>query len=229
MDEPSRLARLATEGAVIVGSILLAFWIDAWWDGRQVRIAEAEALESVRVEAEQNRVSLDGAIITNENRLARLDFFIRATPAELRDVSSDSVAPLVSALSMALTYDPDLSATRLFLDGGTAVTPVGREVRKAAARWIRQLDDASEEREALFRVGEDLNFGLSRLALEAGPEGVGFLSAMVGNSGGEGIAVLRSDSDFMATVVKKVHYQTGYLTELQQASDFLDALREKLR
>jgi hypothetical protein len=32
--------RVLAEGVVIVGSILLAFGIDAWWEGRQERQAE---------------------------------------------------------------------------------------------------------------------------------------------------------------------------------------------
>ena len=47
MTQPSRMKRLASEGAVIVLSILLAFWIDAWWERRQAREAETTVLESI--------------------------------------------------------------------------------------------------------------------------------------------------------------------------------------
>ena len=40
MDKPIPRLRVCVEGAVIVGSILLAFGIDAWWDGKQARIEE---------------------------------------------------------------------------------------------------------------------------------------------------------------------------------------------
>ena len=46
--------RLFAEGAVIVASILLAFAIDAWWDGRQQRAAEREALAGLTVDFEAN-------------------------------------------------------------------------------------------------------------------------------------------------------------------------------
>jgi hypothetical protein len=229
MAEPSRLTRLFTEGFVIVGSILLAFWIDAWWDSRQLRLAELAALESVRLEAEQNRVALDDAITTSRNRLARLDFFIRATPAELKDFSNDSVAPLVDALANALTFDPDLSATGLFLNGGTPVTERGQEVRQAAARWTRQLDDAEEERASLWSQGEELQTTLSQVALGAAPAGVGYLSHMLSRLGSEVVVDLRTDSKFVALALKKATYQINYLLELEHASVSLDSLRAVLR
>lgn len=42
--------RIAAEGAVVILSILLAFGIDAAWDGRQVAAREAEYLTALRVE-----------------------------------------------------------------------------------------------------------------------------------------------------------------------------------
>jgi hypothetical protein len=225
MAESGRLTRLVTEGLVIVGSILLAFWIDAWWDSRQLRVAELAALESVRIEAEQNRVALDDALATNQNRLARLDYFIRATPAELRGISNDSVAPLVDAFANALTYDPDVSATGLFLNGGAPVTERGREVREAAARWTRQLEDAEEERASLWSIGDELGTTLSDLALEAAPEGVGYLSHMLSRLGSEAIVELRSDPRFVSAALRKANYQINYLLELEHASERLDTLR----
>jgi hypothetical protein len=42
--------RLTAEGAAIVVSILLAFWIDAWWDDRAERTLVRESLEAIEVE-----------------------------------------------------------------------------------------------------------------------------------------------------------------------------------
>ncbi len=39
--------RVFVEGVVIVGSILLAFGIQAWWDEREERVAEAEYLTAL--------------------------------------------------------------------------------------------------------------------------------------------------------------------------------------
>jgi hypothetical protein len=37
--------RIAVEAVAIVGSILLAFWIDAWWEERQERVEEVEIID----------------------------------------------------------------------------------------------------------------------------------------------------------------------------------------
>lgn len=42
MSEQARWTRLIGEGVVIVLSILLAFMVDAWWDGRQDRALEQQ-------------------------------------------------------------------------------------------------------------------------------------------------------------------------------------------
>jgi len=46
--------RIAVEAAAIVGSILLAFAIDAWWDDRQDRAVEQRILVGLKSEFEQN-------------------------------------------------------------------------------------------------------------------------------------------------------------------------------
>jgi hypothetical protein len=51
--------RVLLEGVVIVVSILLAFGIDAWWDGRANRQQTWEHLEAVRYELQENRELLD--------------------------------------------------------------------------------------------------------------------------------------------------------------------------
>ena len=47
--------RVFVEGVVIVGSILLAFGIDAWWEGRQERDEEVQVLLAIQEDIELNR------------------------------------------------------------------------------------------------------------------------------------------------------------------------------
>ena len=39
--------RIFAEGTIIVVSILLAFWIDAWWEGRQAKATEEVVLQTL--------------------------------------------------------------------------------------------------------------------------------------------------------------------------------------
>ena len=51
--------RVFVEGVVIVGSILLAFGIDAWWDDRANLEETRGNLEAVRIELQENLNRLD--------------------------------------------------------------------------------------------------------------------------------------------------------------------------
>jgi hypothetical protein len=50
--------RIIAEGAAIVVSILLAFGIQAWWEGRQERRVELDILSGLRSDFEANREQL---------------------------------------------------------------------------------------------------------------------------------------------------------------------------
>jgi len=51
--------RLSVEGVAIVVSILLAFWIDAWWNDRQRTLEEEVILASLHLEAQDLLSSVD--------------------------------------------------------------------------------------------------------------------------------------------------------------------------
>ena len=51
--------RISAEMAAIVVSILLAFWIQAWWEARQQRIEEERVLQSLAVEFARLRVEAE--------------------------------------------------------------------------------------------------------------------------------------------------------------------------
>lgn len=54
--------RTAVEGVAIVVSILLAFWIDAWWEDRRETRIEAVYLLELQEDFEQNRSNLEAEI-----------------------------------------------------------------------------------------------------------------------------------------------------------------------
>ena len=120
MSESRRVKRFVTEGAVIVVSILLAFWIDAWWNSSQARTTEATVLESISQEAEQNRRELDRLLERNDTQLARINMFLAATEGHLRSLPQDSVFPWLSATVITWTFDGDDSAAGLLDPGHTS-------------------------------------------------------------------------------------------------------------
>ncbi len=57
-----QLARLAVEALAIIGSILVPFGIDAWWERRKDRAAEHDLLASLNEEFRANLETLSTAI-----------------------------------------------------------------------------------------------------------------------------------------------------------------------
>jgi len=225
MSHTRRTMRFASEGAVIVVSILLAFWIDAWWDNRQARMTELTVLESIREEVEENRIELDRLLGRNGTQFDRIDGFLASTPDELRSLPQDSVAPWISAIVVTWTYDGDDSAAGLFLGSSAPVTQHARDVRTVLARWVRIVEDMEEEKESVWELGTAL---ASRLAVYTTPvahDGQGLLYEVAGRLGPDLLAQLRSDDEFVAAALNKSHYQSVYVQELNQASAVLDSLR----
>jgi hypothetical protein len=229
MSDSQPAKRFATEGAVIVVSILLAFWIDAWWDSSQARRTEATVIESIREEAEGNRRELDVLLARNDTQLARIDMFLRAGEDHLRALPQDSVFPWLAAMVITWTFDGDDSAAGLFLDSSTPVTPHAREVRGVLARWVRIGEDLEEEKNTLWDLGADLAGRLAVHVAPTVPDGLGLLHEVAARLGPDLLAELRVDEGYVAALLNKAHYQSVYAEELSDASAALDSLRSAVQ
>lgn len=59
--------RLAVEASAIIGSILFAFAVDAWWDDHQTDLKTQEILDAVRLEMQSNLSNLQDSIAHHED------------------------------------------------------------------------------------------------------------------------------------------------------------------
>ena len=69
MVRESRWKRGLVEGGIILASVLLAFWVDAWWERGQDRALEAAVLDAVAEEMEGNRRNLLSTLDQTDARL----------------------------------------------------------------------------------------------------------------------------------------------------------------
>ncbi|HSM07252.1 MAG TPA: hypothetical protein VK858_21675 [Longimicrobiales bacterium] len=88
--------KILVEGGVIVVSILLAFGIDAWWDGRIERKQEREVLAAIEADFRDHLDVLASAREHNEERFAEARLLLEVTgpdassiPGEVRQVFAD--------------------------------------------------------------------------------------------------------------------------------------------
>ena len=68
--------RLSAEGVAIVVSILLAFWIDAWWDSQKNVAEEREILVGLEAEFMDLRARLDSLSKINREGTALIEEYL---------------------------------------------------------------------------------------------------------------------------------------------------------
>ena len=106
MPEPKDRKRLAVEGVVIVSSILLAFGIEAWWDGSRERAEEQQLLTVLERDMERNRSDLERVLSTNERTTEAMRRFMALTPEALAGLSADSADSLLVDLAALGAFTP---------------------------------------------------------------------------------------------------------------------------
>lgn len=105
MPRKSRYSRALFEGVVIVGSILLAFGVDAWWDGIQERASERDYLSRIATDLAEMRQD----IVARTDHYAMIADHGRAVMPILageRPIPLDTLGFLSSALNASRMIEP---------------------------------------------------------------------------------------------------------------------------
>ena len=152
MNETGSIAwkRLIVEAVAIVGSILLAFAIDAWWNDRNESALERRLLNALFVEFEQNMQLLQQAREEYEqyymNALQVLEFLDKGTANVDQAEFAESFSGLLLSRSIHLesgTYDA-------LLGSGDLSIIRDEELRSRLAAWPSYIREWTEEEEAVF-------------------------------------------------------------------------------
>lgn len=157
----ARPLRVVVEGAVIVGSILLAFGIDAWWEGVKDRREEILVLNALQAEFRQNLGELRSVHRIHQVYSTELDQLVTlmsSTPdGGTVQVPDSLLRPLVSFR----TADPAMGTLNTLLASGRIGLIENQGLQRALAGWPAVVDDVAED-ESLIRdfVHERLIAGL---------------------------------------------------------------------
>ena len=109
MREPghgSRWSRLVVEGLVIVGSILLAFAIDAGWDAHRQRADEQAVLASLEAEFVSNLETLERIIGRHEGFADRAAELEAMSDDEIRAIPAERIEDYERAMGQWMTLSP---------------------------------------------------------------------------------------------------------------------------
>jgi hypothetical protein len=140
------------ESLLIVVSILIAFWIDAWWEERQDRRQEQRVLEALRAEFDTNATKLP-SYIDSHLQVAEI---IERTLNGL-DQDSDKIGVRVPDHELAwilshVSTDPQRGALDAILQSGELRFIQSRELRERLAGWPQLVVDATENEELLRKI-----------------------------------------------------------------------------
>ncbi len=135
--------RLVAQGVSIVASILLAFAIDAWWQGRLEDKAVREILVSLQEEFTVHRTTLlqDKALwATHEESVSRLLRLFK---------SGENPGPavmdtLILALTWMHTWDPGSGAHKALIASGSLELIENIDLRNNLLEWQSRVDEVRD-------------------------------------------------------------------------------------
>jgi hypothetical protein len=218
--------RLSAEAAAIVISILLAFWIDAWWDERNDYLEEREILIGLEVEFVDLRERLDYWAGMNRTGVQLIEQFLSESVAEM-DLESMQLlfvyASLVNVLDQGGAIDALLASGRLERISD-------RDIRARLVKWPDWLEDIHTNDLSVrgYAWGEIIPFlaarGIPRRACsledlacyEPGPVPPSFLS-------------LAEDSEFRALLITRRLMMLFSIDDHENARSEADAILTLIR
>ena len=140
--------RVFVEGVVIVGSILLAFGIQAWWDERQERVEVEEALVGLRADFERNLLALDTARTANEDLQAAAQRLLGFTgPQGLGDSHPAVINLLVQGILNRYRFGAYNAHLQSLVNSGRWDLQRGDELKEELTRWTTLVSNLSRREE----------------------------------------------------------------------------------
>ncbi len=219
-----RWRAIVVESMAVVASILLAFGIDAYWELRQERLAELEAMDALFIEMRGNRDSLAERIQRNEESAEYFVRFLTLTPEALLEELPDRRK--INAIWAPYTYDPEVGALTVFLDRGITVSDTAREVRRAAVNWQTMLSDADEESHVMWETSREVLGLMTKHLADLVPterSEPGLYSSIAADYG-QRLSLIRADENLLAAAKAKFTLQHIYNRELSLLLDQTDTL-----
>jgi len=218
--------RTSVEAAAIVGSILLAFAIEAWWEDRQDRESEQIALSSLLVDFEASREELATRVQNLEHARIVFHEFLLTSPEELERLPQAAIERMPSSISTGSTFDPYLGTLDAIAADGRLALVRDRNIRELLSKWTKSINDIEEESllvrssSARVRTATELHGGpfLSDRVARSGPPA----SEIILRASPSIVAELRRDSSYVSAARSHQFAISIYLAELRDLAKILD-------
>lgn len=161
-------SRGVLEVVVIVGSILMAFGIEAWWGARQDGLHRAALLEDLEAEVLVNRDALETTLELQRLRVDRLTVLLGELTPEAAGLDVDSVRALQVEVLYNPTYDPSFGILNLLIQSGDLALLDDRTLRARLAGLDAFLNDYLGNQEFLLQVllQQNVLFGTGSILID---------------------------------------------------------------
>ena len=143
------LSKPLIEALVIVGSILLAFAIDAAWDNRQDDLLRTELLRALDSDFRTTKGRLEVAIEDAGRMYECFEGFLSASDGS-EEISADSIRVLASQALRTVYFEPELSGYEALLAMGGPNVVERREIWRRTTDFLQALE-AFREHNRLYR------------------------------------------------------------------------------
>jgi len=144
MTRPGKRFDQAKEAFVIVASILLAFGIDAWWDGRGERTKEREALEALSEDFAAADSVLAVRVLAIDSGAVAAQAIISLTGPNADAHQADSLTTLIPRIIRRPTFEPPMGTLEALLGSGELRLIRNAELKAALASFPSDLDAMRE-------------------------------------------------------------------------------------
>ena len=221
-------ARVTVEGAVIVVSILLAFGIDAWWDERQDRREEQEALTALRAEFEA--LDADFQVMLPFHRILSdgVESLVSLGGSPDRQLSVAQVDSAFRAALSAPTLDPGRGTLDALLSSGRIELIRDAELQAALTAWGRRIEEIRDGqlvirdfvRETLVPYLAEEGVPLTRAYRALDPDRPSSSLPMEATTAS--YARVLSDVRFRSLLSYRLEWAEGTVDAYERAADLLD-------
>ena len=155
-NQASSWKRLTLEATAIVGSILLAFAIDAWWEERQGRHEEQQILQGLHAEFEENRVVLQRHFARHLEEIQSLEQVLGAIEHGRDDDAGSTIDTVLNGMLTPSTTDIGNGVLDALLSSGRIELLSNRKLRVSLAAWEgvigEVLDDQANNGRMVFEL-----------------------------------------------------------------------------
>jgi hypothetical protein len=152
MENSAQIRRLALESLAIVGSILLAFAIDAWWEDSREKQRRLVLLDDLKAETAVNIEELTSIIEKQELYSQEVRALVRAMLGA-EQVSSAKLETLRRQTTGFPTFQPSWGILDLLTASGDLVLVEDSDLRTALANLKARVSNYLANQEIVIRSG----------------------------------------------------------------------------